>query len=93
MDKEIVKAVVFELEEQKRALYMAERVIDKRRRQKQILDVKRSIVDYVHSLPDEVKAYLDLTVAPNALHFQWVEGDLDRCISSLRESSDSLSDG
>ena len=92
MEKNSLKMIVSELEELQTNLYLAERTRDKRSREKRIREAKIAIADYAHSLPGEVLGYLDVNVATNALNYQWVRGDIGRCIKALKEWIDSIPD-
>lgn len=90
MEKNSLKMIVSELEELQTNLYLAERTRDKLSREKRIREAKIAIADYALSLPGEVLGYLDVNVATNALNYQWVRGDIGRCIKALKEWIDSI---
>ena len=90
MQKSYLEMVITKLEELRVNLFLAERTMDNRRRCKSIRETKRAIADYAHNLPSEVLGYLDTTVDVNALNYQWVESDIDRCIKALQDWRDSL---
>ena len=84
--------IVSELEDLQTNLYLAERTRDKRSREKRIREAKIAIADYAQSLPGEVLGYLDVNVATNALNYQWVRGDIGRCIKALNDWIGSIPD-
>jgi hypothetical protein len=92
MEKYSLEMIVSELEELETNLYLAERTRDKRSWEKRVREAKIAIADYTHSLPSEVLGYLDTHVATNALNYQWVRGDIGRCIKALKVWIDSISD-
>lgn len=92
MEKHTLKMIVSELEELETNLYLAERIRDNRSKEKRVREAKIAIADYAHSLPSEVLGYLDTTVAPNALNYQWTKGDIGRCIEALKDLIASIPD-
>ena len=84
--------IVSELEELRANLYLVERTRDKRSKGKRVREAEIAIADYAHSLPGEVLGYLDVNVATNALNYQWVRGDIGRCIKALNDWIDSIPD-
>lgn len=65
-------------------LYLAERTIDKRRKDKNIREARTAIYDFASSLDGEVKGYLDREVGVNALAPKW-EYDIGDAIRAIEE--------